>query len=98
MRRFAKVDANQKTIVAALRDAGVSVKQTHMVGQGFPDLACGFRGKTYLLEVKDGSRPPSERRLTPDEAAWFEEWRGHAEVVCCIEEALAAVGIGGANE
>lgn len=92
-RRAAKVDANQAAIVAALRSAGASVTPLHMVGRGFPDLAVGYRGVNHLLEVKDGSKPPSVRRLTSDEAEWHETWRGSAAVVKDVPEALAAVGI-----
>lgn len=93
MRRDAKVDANQKVIVSALRDAGVSVYPTHMVGRGFPDLVCGYRGVNYLLEVKDGTKPPSARQLTPDEQEFVDRWRGAVIVVEDIDSALNAVGV-----
>lgn len=92
MRKTARVDANQAAIVEALRAAGATVESLAMVGRGVPDLAVGYRGQTYLLEVKDGAKPESARRLTPAEAAWHDGWRGHAAVVISIEEALAAVG------
>jgi len=93
IRRAAKVDANQPEIVAALRKAGASVTPLHAVGSGFPDLAVGYRGTNHLLEVKDGAKPPSARKLTDDEAAWHATWRGSAAVVKDIPEALATVGI-----
>ena len=34
MRRAAKVDANQREVVAALRGAGASVQLLHAVGEG----------------------------------------------------------------
>jgi hypothetical protein len=52
------------------------------LGGGAPDLAIGYRGKTVLVEIKDGTKPASRRRLTPDEARFFESWRGEAAVVC----------------
>ena len=91
--RRAAVDANQSQIVDALRKAGCSVTPTHRAGAGFPDLACGYRGKTFLLEVKDGSKPPSARKLTDDQVRWHGNWLGHKAVVCNVSEALAAVGI-----
>lgn len=81
MRRAAKVDANQPEIVAALRKLGCSVKPCHTVGEGFPDLACGYRGQTYLVEIKDGAKPPSARRLTPDQVKFHDEWRGGRPVI-----------------
>lgn len=93
MRRAAKVDTNQPEIVAALRKAGVTVQALHSVGSGCPDLVCGRAGVTYLLEVKDGSLPPSARKLTPDQQDWHATWRGQVAVVKNIDEALAAVGV-----
>jgi hypothetical protein len=96
MRRAARVDANQSEIVAALRKIGASVTPTHQVGNGFVDLVCGFRGKNYLLELKDGSKPPSARKLTDDEAVWFGMWKGEAHVVETTEQAIAIL-LGEAN-
>ena len=33
---------------------------------------------TLLFEVKDGMKPHSKRRLTPDQEAWVDGWRGGA--------------------
>lgn len=91
MRRAAKVDANHSEIVAALRKIGATVTSTATVGRGFPDLAVGWRGMTLLLEIKDGAKPTSARQLTDDERKWHAEWRGHADVVESVEQALRAV-------
>lgn len=93
MRRAAKIDANQPDIVASLRKAGVSVQPLHTVGGGVPDLLCGFRGNNALLEVKDGSKPPSARKLTGDQEQWHAAWNGQVAVVKDVDEALAALGI-----
>lgn len=90
--RAARVDDNQAVIVAALRAVGASVTPVHMVGKGFPDVVCGYLGVNYLIEIKDGDKPPSARRLTPAEADWHRDWRGSAHVVCNVSEALAAIG------
>lgn len=92
MRRAARTDANQAEIVDVLRRAGRSVSVTAGVGRGFPDLVVGHRGKTFLLEVKDGAQPPSKQRLTEDEKLWHMEWRGHVAVVHSVAEAIAATG------
>ena len=81
MRRRARIDGNHVAIVQTLRDLGVSVFSTAGVGDGFPDLVCGYHG-THLLELKDGSLSPSRRRLTDDEREWHEAWLGEpVEVV-----------------
>ena len=91
MRRAAKVDANQPEIVAALRKSGCSVEHLHSVGGGVPDLLVGVAGLNLLLEVKDGAKPPSARKLTPDQVEWHGKWLGHKAVVSTVEEALEAV-------
>lgn len=94
MRRAAKVDANQAAIVAALRKAGASVQSLAAVGAGVPDLLVGFRGHTMLMEVKDGSKAPSDRRLTPAQLEWHAGWLGGpVAVVDGIEAALRALGV-----
>ena len=92
MRQAARIDANQPDIIKALRSVGASVQPLHTVGAGCVDLAVGFRGANYLLEVKDGRQPPSKRRLTPDEEKWHAEWRGHVAVVNSVDEALQEIG------
>lgn len=92
-RRAAKIDRNQPEIVEALRKAGATVQSLAAIGDGVPDLLCGFRNDIYLLEVKDGTRKPSERELTPDQVKWHIAWRGgNCSVVNSIDEALAAIG------
>jgi len=93
MRRAAKVDANQSEMVADLRACGVSVQPLHSVGGGVPDLLCGFRGRNVLIEVKDGSKPPSARKLTKDQVEWHGAWRGQVAVAKSTEEALAILGL-----
>lgn len=94
MRRAAKVDANQEQVVQALRAAGATVQTLAAVGKGVPDLLVGYQGKTLLLEVKDGRRPPSERRLTEDQLVWHGAWRGGPlAVVDGVDAALRALGV-----
>lgn len=89
MRRAAKVDANQPAIVRALRRMGFSVQHLHAVGEGCPDLLCGRRGKNYLIEVKDGDKPPSARRLKDAQEEWHSAWRGDVVVITSPIEAAA---------
>jgi hypothetical protein len=94
MKKYGKVDANQSAIVDALRSVGASVQSLSAVGNGVPDLLVGFRGQTHLFEVKDGSKPPSARKLTPDQQEWHRNWRGaDVYVVTSIRDALTAIGI-----
>lgn len=92
-RRAARVDANQAQIVSALRAAGATVQSLAEVGNGVPDLLVGHRNQTYLLECKDGNKPPSARELTQDQIEWHVNWTGGpCLVVNSAEEALCAIG------
>ena len=56
MRRAARIDANQEAVVIALRAAGAYVWII-----GLPvDLLVGYKGHTFLVEIKDGPK----KRLT----------------------------------
>lgn len=87
-----RVDGNHREIADGLRAVGASVRSTADVGSGFPDLAVGYRGQTWLLEVKDGSKPPSRRILTLDEQTFHNTWRGAAAVVTSLDDALRTIG------
>lgn len=91
MRRAGKVDANQAEIVHALRRLGCTVMSIASVGRGCPDLVVGVRGRNVLLEVKDGRRPPSDRKLTPAEREWIDAWRGQVNVVESVDDAIEVV-------
>lgn len=94
MRRAAKIDANQPEIVKVLRQMGCTVQPLHTVGDGCPDLLVGAFGVTLLMEVKDGSKPPSARRLTPDQEIWHRAWTGGPLVIVTdIEGAIRAVSV-----
>jgi hypothetical protein len=88
MRYAARVDANQTQIVSALRAAGATVQSLSAVGQGCPDLLVGYQGINILMELKDGKKPPSERKLTSDQIVWHSEWKGVVFLVTSVDEAL----------
>lgn len=89
VRKFAaRVDAIQKDVVDALRAIGASVQHLHTVGDGCTDILVGYRGVNYLIEIKDGNKPPSERRLTPDQRCWHARWQGEAVIAISADEAV----------
>ena len=91
-RRAAKVDDNHALVVSALRAAGgasITVVSLAAVGKGVPDLLVGLDGVTVLVEVKDGRKAPSRRRLTPDQVAWFDAWQGLPVIVLHSPEQAA---------
>jgi Holliday junction resolvase len=88
MRYANRIDANQNKIVDALRKAGAVVRIISQ-GDGIPDLLVGYKGYTILMEVKDGDKVPSARKLTEAEQKFFDDWRGGMlAVVNSVEEAL----------
>lgn len=90
-RRAAKVDDNQASVIKALRKAGAWVQS---IGQPWDLLVFYPRTKTWhVLEVKDGSKPPSAQELSPDQLATLAALRLCGVVlVRNEEEALQAIG------
>lgn len=94
--RIRKADNNQSSLVKQIRKIpGVTVRLTHTIGQGFPDGVIGFMGRNYLVEIKDPSKPPSQRKLTPDEQKFFDEWTGQIAVIETIEDVLKLLNLDG---
>ena len=91
MRRASRIDANHVEIVDALRHIGCSVQSLATIGKGCPDLMVALRGRTACLEIKDGQKPVSAQRLTPDEVLWIRKWRGEVHVVSSVREALQVI-------
>ena len=88
MRRAARRDDNETEIVQALRKAGAYV--------AFIDSPCdlivGYQNRTILLECKDGSKPPSARKLTDNEQKFHDAWTGGPlYIVTGVNEALATL-------
>ena len=92
MRYRPRTDRNQKSIVSGLRALGADVLILAGVGHGCPDLLVKFRSKLYLLEVKDGSKPPSARTLTEQERLFHLVWAECTSIVYDIESAYRAIG------
>ena len=69
-----RVDENQKTIVHTFIALGASVIDLSRVGQGTPDLAIGYKGKTVFVEVKSSEKAP----YTEPQIKFMQNWRGGA--------------------
>jgi hypothetical protein len=76
VRRAARVDANHSEIAGAFVALGCSVRSLAAVGGGIPDLLVATTGCNMLVEVKDGKKPPSAQKLTPDQIKFHDEWKG----------------------
>jgi hypothetical protein len=94
MRIASRVDKNHFEVVEALRAAGATVQSLAGVGKGVPDLLVGYRQTTLLMEVKDGHKSPSQRKLTEDQLKWHGAWNGGTlAVVDGPEAALRVLGV-----
>lgn len=91
MRKYARKDSNHKEIIAVFREIGATVFDTASLGSGFPDCVVGFRGKNILVEIKDGTLPPSKRKLTEDEKNFHEGWKGKVVIVNDIKDAIELI-------
>ena len=88
MARAKKVDRNHGEIVKLFRELGAAVADTSAAGAGFVDIVvqfmprnrASFGKETHLVEIKDGSLPPSRRRLTDRQEVF------HAIFNCTIVE------------
>ena len=93
MRYAARVDDNQPEIVEALRRHGAAVLVTSQL-KGAMDLLVGYNGNTYIVEVKDGNKPPSQRKLTSGELkckAMFESVGVTYHVIKSVDEAIELI-------
>jgi hypothetical protein len=74
VRTAARRDANERAIIKAMEAEGAFVRQIN--DEGRFDLLVWHKGQTLLMEVKDGSKPPSARRLSDAEQKFHDEWPG----------------------
>lgn len=95
MTRYAhKVDDNHWQILSALTGIGVGVIDTSGY-PGFVDLITVKAGVVRLLEIKDGDKSPSRRKLTISQVRLHETFRVHGatiHVVTSVDEALTLHG------
>jgi len=87
MRHAARVDANKDQIVSALRAAGAYVWDLKLP----VDLLVGYNGYTILMEIKDGNKPPSQRKLTKLQQEFFESWTGASLAIVDSPEAALRI-------
>lgn len=77
MSRYARrTDANHGEIVKTFRALNASVVSLAAVGAGVPDLLVAYRRETILVEVKDGAKTASQRKLTPAQKKFHATWGG----------------------
>lgn len=88
--RAKKTDQNQKSIVKTLRMYGLSVFDLSAVGKGICDLIVGFRGKNYLIEIKN---PERKWKHTAEQEKFIRTWKGQRYTAETAEEILKYLGL-----
>ena len=91
MRRLARTDRNHAAIVGALRAIGWYVIDLSRAGAGIPDLLCVRGGIVKLVEVKDGAKPASRRKLTAKQVELHGECQLAGVPVVILESVEQAV-------
>lgn len=83
-RRNPKRDANERPIIDGLRDIGCTVAQ--LSKKGLPDLLVAYRGKNFLVEIKQPNG-----KLTEDQIEFHASWMGEIHIAMTLDEAIRIV-------
>lgn len=86
-------DRNHDALADAFRALGCSVVDLHATGiPGWPDVAVGCIGRTYLVEFKNPATAYGRAGLTAEQSAFARDWRGSAPCVAtCVEDVVVLV-------
>ena len=72
-RRAPRKDDNHHEIVDVFKKLGAHVEDVSMV-EGFCDVIVLHHRQVYMVEIKDGAKPPSKRKLTEGESKFAARW------------------------
>ena len=87
MRLAARKDDNHTEISNAFERLGWSVLDIHQI-PNCADILVGKWKLSIVIEIKDGSKPPSKQKLTTGEMAFRDRWRGDYRIVTCIQDVI----------
>lgn len=90
-----RADANQADLVRTWRGMGATVIDVHALGVAGFDALVGWRGRWVPVEIKDGRKPPSARKLTNVESLRQAECERAGlpyHIVATEADALAVLG------
>jgi len=85
-----RVDDNQPAIVQAFRALGWFVLHTHDLKNAC-DLMVVRNGRVIAIEVKDGSKPASKRKLSAGESTFRDSWlanQGEWLLITSVDDVL----------
>ena len=87
-RRAAKVDDNQKEIIALFRKLGWTVLIISQL-KNCCDIIVSKSGRTVAIEIKDGAKPASARKLSDGEVKFRDAWQGEYALVICNDDVVS---------
>ncbi len=82
-------DGNHAQILALARQLFPCVEDHSQQTVGYDLLIKNARGVVFMVEIKDGSLPPSRRRLTTNESLMAERWGNTYRVVEDVYDLVA---------
>ena len=85
MRRANRRDANHREVINEFERLGWSVLDIADL-KNCCDIVASIDGMTVCVEIKDGSKPPSQRKLTSGEEAFRDRWKGKWYKVETLED------------
>jgi hypothetical protein len=86
-RRAARTDDNQPEVVKEFRRLGWCVLIISQL-KNCCDIMVSKGGVTIAIEIKDGSKPPSARKLSAGEQEFKDSWLGRWELVESIDDVI----------
>ena len=86
-RRAAKKDANHNEVADVFIALGYSVLDVSQL-KNCCDLIAAKGKRSIAVEVKDGSKPPSARKLSSGELKFKEYWRGEWALIESVNDVI----------
>ena len=86
-RRAARTDDNQTEIVRLFRKLGWTVLIISQL-KNCCDIIVSKNGRTVAVEIKDGAKPASSRKLTEGEIKFRDAWQGDYELIICNDDVI----------
>ena len=84
MSKYAKKkDDNHNEIETEFKRLGCGVKDVHDL-PNFVDIIICYKGQTVMVEIKDGAKSASARKLTSGEKKFSDEWIAKGGKWACI--------------
>jgi len=89
MRQACRIDANHNEIKKVFLYFGFDVIDTSSFSGKMLDLFVSLGSHFFqFIEIKDGNKPKSKRKLTPDEIAFIEKHKENCTIIETKDQAI----------